>query len=103
MTDQGEKSKIAMESGNISLDGFKNNEDDAIFELAAAHAEKPKGVTAENLSKVWRISEEVAQCTLDVKTQLNKQDAHTSLSRRFCSITGHKIGRASCPVMDDPP
>ena len=45
-----------MESGKISLDGFKNNEDDAIFELEATHAETPKGVTSEHLSKVWRIS-----------------------------------------------
>ena len=66
VTERGAKSKIAMESGNISLDGFKNNEDDAIFELAAAHAETPKGVTAEHLSKVWIISEEVAHRTLDV-------------------------------------
>ena len=61
----------------------KNNEDDAIFELAAAHDEMPKGVTAGHLSKVWRISEEVAQRTLDVTTQLNKQDADTSFSRHF--------------------
>ena len=46
-----------MEYGNISFDGFKNNEDDAIFELAAAHAETQKGVTTEYLSKFWRISE----------------------------------------------
>ena len=56
MTEQGAKSKIAMEYGNISLYGFNNNEDDAIFELAATHAETPKGVTADHLSKVWRIS-----------------------------------------------
>ena len=37
------KSKIAMESGNIFLESVKRNEDDAIFELAAAHAETPKG------------------------------------------------------------
>ena len=72
-----------MESGNISLNGFKNNEDDAIFELSVAHAETPKDVTAEHLSKVWIIPEEVSQRTLDVTTQLNKQDADTSLSRSF--------------------
>ena len=65
------------------MDGFKNNEYNDIFELAAAHAETPKGVTAENLSKVWRISEEVTQRKLDVTAQLKKQDADTSLSRRF--------------------
>ena len=31
VTERGAKSKIAMESGNISLDGFKKNEDDTIF------------------------------------------------------------------------
>ena len=51
--------------------------------MPAAHAESPKGITAEHLRKVWRISEEVAQRTLDVTTQLNKQDADTSLSYRF--------------------
>ena len=83
VTERGAKYKITMESGNIFLDGFKNNEDDAIFELAAAHSETPKGVTAEHLSKVWIISEEVSQRTLDVTTQLNKQDADTSLSCCF--------------------
>ena len=72
-----------MESGKISLDGYKNNEHDAIFELSAAHSETLKGVTAEHLSKVWIISDEVAQRTLEVTTQLNKQDADTSLSRCF--------------------
>ena len=38
---------------------------------------------AENLSKVWRISDEAAQQTLEVTTQLNKQDVNASLSRRF--------------------
>ena len=83
VTARGSKSKISMEYGNISLDGFKNNEDDNIYELAAAHAETPKGVTAEHLSKVLRIPEEVAQHKLDVTRQLNKQDADTSLSCRF--------------------
>jgi hypothetical protein len=35
------------------------------------------------LSKVWRISEEEARRTLEVTTQLNKQDADSNLSRRF--------------------
>ena len=56
VTEQGAKSKISMEYGKISLDGFKNNEDDAIFKLAAANSETPKVVTDEHLSKIWRIS-----------------------------------------------
>ena len=35
------------------------------------------------MSKVWRISDEVAQQTLEVTTQLNKQDVNASLSRCF--------------------
>ena len=72
-----------MEFGNISLGGFKKNEDNTIVNLTTAHDETPKGVTAEHLRKVWRILEEAAQRTLNVTTQLNKQDADSSLSRRF--------------------
>ena len=51
--------------------------------MAATHAERPKGVTAEHISKIWRISEEEARRTLEVTTQLNKQDAESTLSRNF--------------------
>ena len=52
VTERTAKSKIAMESGNITLEGFDDDEDDSIFELSAAHADTPKGVTAEHLSQV---------------------------------------------------
>ena len=68
VTERTAKSKIAMESGNIALKGFDDDEDDSIFELSAAHVDTPKGVTAEHLSKVWRISYEEAQQTLEVTT-----------------------------------
>ena len=80
VTERTAKSKIAMVSGNITFEGFKDNENDSIFELAAAHAETPNGVTAKYLSKVWRISDKVAHRTLEVTTQLNKQDVNGSLS-----------------------
>ena len=83
VTERTAKYKIAMEYGNITLEGFNNDEDDSIFELSEAHADTPKGVTAEHLSKVWRISDEAAQQTLEVTTKLNKQDVNASLSRRF--------------------
>ena len=70
-----------MEGGETILSIDK--EDDCIFELKAAHAESAKGVTAEHLSKVWKISEEEASRTLEQTTQLNKQDADASLARRF--------------------
>ena len=83
VTERTAKSKIAMESGNITLEGFDDDEDDSIFELSAAHADTPKGVTAEHLRKVWRISDETAQQTLEVTSQLNKQDVNAYLSPCF--------------------
>ena len=83
VTKRTAQSKIAMESGNITLEVFNDDEDDSIFELSAAHADTPKGVTSENLRKVCRISDKSAQQTLEVTTQLNKQDVNASLSRRF--------------------
>ena len=68
-----------MEYGNIFFDGF-NDIDDEIFESSATHANTPKGITAEQLRKMWRVSNEVEQQTLDVKTQLNKQDYDSTLS-----------------------
>ena len=44
--------------------------------MAATHAERPKGVTAEHISKIWRISR-----SLEVTTQLNKQDLESTLSQ----------------------
>ena len=64
-----------MEAGSICLDDIHNDSDDLMFESSAAHAETPKGVTASQLSKVWSISENDAKRTLDVTTQLMKQDA----------------------------
>ena len=52
MTEHTARSKIAMEYGNIALEGFDDDKDDSIFELSAAHADTPKGVTAEHLRKV---------------------------------------------------
>ena len=78
VTERGARSKVAMESGNIFLDRFKD-EDDPIFITSAAHAEPQRGVTAELLSKVWRISLDEAKQTLEVTNQLNKQDADSGI------------------------
>ncbi len=58
-------------------------EDVDAFEAFAAHAETPKGVTAQHLSRVWRISNEDAVRMLGVMSQLNRQSIDASLSRRF--------------------
>ena len=67
LNERGEQFKIAMEAGSIVLDGL-TDDDDEVFESAATHAETPKGVTAEQLSNVWRVGNEVAQQTLEVAT-----------------------------------
>ena len=83
VTSRASKGKLAMEAGSVRLNDMFSEDDDLIFESSAAHVDTPKGVTAAQLSKVWCISEEDAKRTLDVTTQLNKQDADASLARRF--------------------
>ena len=41
------------------------------------------GVTKEHLAKVWILNEEEARRTIEVTTQLNKQDADSTLSKQF--------------------
>jgi len=77
------RGKIAMEAGSANV--IELDEDVDLFEAFATHAETPKGVTAEHLSKVWRISHEEASRTLDVTSQHNRQSIDSSLSRRFSS------------------
>ena len=55
VTDRSEKSKISMDAGSIFFDG-SNDIDDKMFESSATHADTPKGITAEQLSKVWLVS-----------------------------------------------
>ena len=62
-----------MWAGNIFFDVF-NDIDDKMFESSATHAETPKGITAEQLIKVWRVSNEIAQQKMDATTQLNKKN-----------------------------
>ena len=82
VTERAEKSKISMEAGGIFFDGF-NGIDEKMFEYSANHDDTPKGITVEQLRKVWRVSNEVAQKTLDVTKKLNKQDTDSTPSRHF--------------------
>ena len=63
-----------------AVGGFADN-----FTAAAdaAHAEKPKGVSADLLQKIWRIDNDTAKRTIGKTTQLNRQDANSKLSRNF--------------------
>ena len=49
----------------------------------ATHAAPPKGVSAETLSKVFRLNTETAKKTVELNTQLNRCIATSSLSRNF--------------------
>jgi hypothetical protein len=80
-----DRSRAAMAAGCAGMPEPMLADDDGLwisFEAAAAHAEISKDVTKEMLAKVWRISEDEARRTLEVTTQLNRQGADTSLSRR---------------------
>ena len=71
-----------MECGDVFLGGFEDKQDH-IFEASAVHAKTQRGVTTEILRQVWGISLDEARQTLQVKTQLNKQDVDPGISCRF--------------------
>ena len=56
---------------------------DADATISAVLVRKSSGVSAEHLSKIFRISHEDAAMTIVVISQLNRQDAHLSLARNF--------------------
>ena len=51
--------------------------------IGATIQSKPKGVSPEELMKVWRIDRDAAERTLKCTTQLKKQDTAAGISRRF--------------------
>ena len=51
--------------------------------FSALASKDPTGVSAERLSKLWRISEEDAHRTIQQTTQLGRNSANTTLSREF--------------------
>ena len=84
VTDRGAKSKVAMKCGDVFLDGFEDKHA-PICITSVVDAGPQRGVTNELLSKVWRIFLYDAKQTLQVTTQLNKQDAHSDIVRCFSS------------------
>jgi hypothetical protein len=82
------KMMTAMGSTTVNADGcelFEHSSapDSASAILGATLASRPRGVTAETLSKIWRIDYETAARTLKVTTQLNHQGGNENLSRHF--------------------
>ena len=81
VTERTMKSNVAMEAGDASLEDITSEVD--IGKIFATQAERPKGVSPEHLSKVWRISHEDAKRTIEVTTQLGRRSMDALLARRF--------------------
>ena len=75
------KSKVAMEAGCLDIEDM--TDDPSVLEIFSTTADKPRGVTSQQLSKVWRISQDDAKRTLEVTTQLGRSSVDPSLARRF--------------------
>ena len=66
------------------LEHAKNGEIDLDEVMAsAAHARRPKGIDAKHLSKVWQISHDQAEKTLEATTQHNQRTDDPKLSRNY--------------------
>ena len=62
---------------------FHASEDLTDVFASATHSENLKGVSADLLSKFWRIDSETAKITIKTTTKLNSQDVNSKLSRNF--------------------
>ena len=56
---------------------------DVMATISAAEAGKPKGVTPAHLSKLWFVSEKLAEGAIEQNTQLCRHNADNILSRQF--------------------
>ena len=87
----GPKSWLLLAAGSTTIDSTgcelfeacERFEGDIAAFIGATLASKPTGITAENLSKIWRIDHATADRTLKVTTQLNHQGGSKNLSRHF--------------------
>ena len=64
-------------------DACAQQDEQVVGEVSAVLKRPPRGVTAEHLSKVWRVDHATAQRTLETTTQLRPQDGNSSLARNF--------------------
>ena len=78
-----DSSTSAEESPSDSEPEYENEEDLDDYMSSAVHAGKPKGVSAEMLSKVWRIDLETARKTLDVTSQNCVYSEKPSFTRNY--------------------
>ena len=92
LSDWMEFSKFSMAIGSMtansgSCEFFEADMEAAVSqtraEIGSTTAGHPKGFTAEMLSKIWTIPYEMAEKTLRVMSQLNRQGENTSLARNL--------------------
>ena len=55
---------------DFDIDNFKIDLDEMVSMMVSTISSKPTGVTAEHLSKIWRIDTKTVEKTLDITTQL---------------------------------
>ena len=71
-------------SGDINLDETDTMDLDEFF-VSAVQVGKPRGLDAAHLSKVWRISHEEAQRTINVTSQHGQRPTNPSLSQNYAT------------------
>ena len=90
LSDRLELSKFAMAIGSTTankggcelfmaeLEELAEDVAEAWTEISSTTAGRPKGVTADMLSKIWTISHEMAEKTIQITSQLNREGENTS-------------------------
>ena len=78
-------SKFGMACGSVTCDvpSATPSDDPDYADVFAAHAEPSKGVSAEYLSKIWRIDMQTAKRTLDATSQRCKRAEDPTLARNY--------------------
>ena len=79
LSQRTEMSKMSMSLGSTS----GADHDDDIFQASSLSASSTSGVSKDFLSKVWMISPDQAEKTLEHTTQLCKQQGENHLSRHY--------------------
>ena len=99
LEDQLNLKGFTMVTGSTTADNPRDAETWELFDstISSAHAEMPKGITKEPISKIWMILGDEARCTIVVTTQLNMQDADSRLSRKFS--TNDRMLRYKCIII----
>ena len=68
---------------DLFVDNLQAKISEAAGVFSSLSSGEPQGVTAEKLAKIWRISEEDAQRTIETTTQLGRYSANTKLTREL--------------------